>query len=274
MISVCTVTLNKLEPFTKIFCKSIVESTTVVNEVVIINAEMGESINTTWREGKITFRMVGGRHDIFKVCSVTSMCAQHAHGLHQGVELAKNDYVLISDPDIFFYTNIDEFYLKLAHEHDLNFIGISRPDALAQSIGYFPCIMNLFTKKEYLPTRRFLSDFDLGLLSDDNTYQDKIPDRYFYPDTPEKYKSLFPNPTGHYETGCNLLVWAKEKNYNWLSFQTPDCNTYYSKYYKSNFKPKGIPNKKLLYHTWLATLREERFLSFTEAYKNSVDQDC
>lgn len=271
MISICTVTLNRLQDFLNIFCTSVVESTREVSEVIIINAESEES--SEWTENFIHFRVIGGKHNVFRIGDPTSYCAQHAFGLHQAVELAKNDYVLISDPDIFFYTKIDEFYLNLADKYNLHFVGISRPDAVAQSIVYFPCIMNLFTKKEYLPTKDFLSDFDLGLSW--QTENVTLPGKYFYPGCPVGCKSFFPNPDGHYETGCNLLLWTKEKNYNWLSFQTPDCHTYYTKYYRANFKPK-LPNTKILYHASLAAGPHNRIVPFTEAWnshKNSIDEN-
>lgn len=256
MITVCTVTLNRLEDFINIFYKSIVESTSNVNEVIVINVELDKSNNKEWTVDGINFRLIGGKHNIFKNDTAASRCAQHAFGLHQGVEMATNDYVLISDPDIFFYTKIDEFYISLMNNHNLNFIGISRPEALSHSITYFPSIMNLFTKKQYLPSKEFLSDFDLGL-------------KYFYPDCPDEYKHLFPNPGGHCETGCNLLIWAKEKNYNWLSFQTPDCHNYYTKYYRTNCKlNKKLPNTKILYHESLSAGPHNKIVPFSNAYKN------
>ena len=268
MISICTVILNRLEDFAKIFYQSIVESTSKVSEVVIVNVEMDESINNCWEKSGIKFRLVGGKHNAFKIYDPPSFCAQHAYGMHQAIELATNDYLLLSDPDIFFYTQIDDFYLSLMQEYDLKLIGISKPDALAQSIAYFPCIMNLLTKREYLPTKEFMPDFDLGLHSDDKNYQNKLPGKYLYHGTIERYKPLFPNPSGHLETGCNLLVWAKEQNYKWMSFQTPDCHVYYSKYYRSNFKIKNLPNKKILYHASLSAGPHNRIVPFTEAWEN------
>ena len=273
MISICTVTLNRLEDFLKIFCQSIVESTTLVNEVIIVNADL-DSNDYSWTEKGIKFHVVCGKHDLFSLSSPAALCAQHAYGLHQAIELSNNDYLLISDPDIFFYTKIDDFYLSLMGENNLEFIGVSRPNATSHSITYFPSVMNLFTKKEYLPPKEFLLDCDLGLSFKGNN-QPNLPGVYLYPNCPEEYKSLFPNPDGHYETGCKLLVWTNKKAYNWLSFQTPDCHIYYTKYHRTTFKKTlKLPNIKILYHASLAAGPHNQIVPFTNAwkeYKETID---
>jgi hypothetical protein len=267
MISICTVTLGALHEFTKIFCQSIVEATTRVSEVILVNPEIAK--NETWEERNITFRLISGKSDLFRHDSApTTVCSQHAYGLHIGINAATNNHVLISDPDIFFYTKIDNLYLSLMQQHNAQFIGISRPDALAQSIGFFPSIMNLFTKKEHLPNKEFLENFMPKIHFETKEDENKITDKYFYPNTLDEYVQLYPNPDGHFETGCSLFAWTKKNNYKWLSFQTPDCNVYYTKYYKSNFKLNCMPNKKVLFHAWNATKSPERIGLFKEAWNH------
>lgn len=273
MISVIVVILDRLQEFLDIFIESIVEKSKHVSEVIVVNVEKPQGDITSWTNHGITFKVIGGSQNIFNLNSPTAFCAQHAFGLHLGLEKATNEYIMFSDPDIFFYSNVDEHYLSLMNEHKLNFIGICRPAALSHSILFFPTIVNCLVKKSNLPPNDFakhICPIDKMVTTHNCKEEADVP-TYLYPMAMslmlDEWKTLFPNPTGHYETGSKLFLWGLKNNWRWLSYQTTDQNNYYKNFYRNNFGLKvKLPKEKLLYHESLSSGFPDKINIFKKAY--------
>lgn len=260
MISICTVILNRLQPFLDINIESICEKLTYVNEVLICNVEQDSSYDQEKTINGKTFKYFGGKQNLFQVSDAISICAQHAFGLHMAIERATNEFIWLSDPDIFFYNTVDAIFLNLIESYNLNCIGISHQNAINEAFGFFPTITNLIVRKKDLP---------------DNTYLKKelplnfeVPNKYLFPGRANIEDEFYYNPKGHFETGCNLVPWAIKQNWRWLSFQTLDCSSYSTLPYRNqprlNIK---LPKQKLLYHSGLAAGPHNKIIPFSNAYK-------
>lgn len=271
MLSVVTVTLKRMKPFLDIFIESLLHRCKLVKEVIVVHVEEKPS----FCEETGIIKHIGGDQPYWAVDGPTAYCAQHAHGLHVGFQKTTQEYVMISDPDIFFYMAVDEYYLSLIEQHNIHIVGISRPTATAHSIQFFPSIMNFMMKKRDFPSALFATQVS-PLSKMLNARVPEIPS-YFHPINrellTEEVKGKFALPEGHYETGCRMFLWAKENNLRWLSFQTLDCNTYQTCFYRNNFGLKEkLPRQRLLYHESLsAGMQHNKIVPFTENYKNSGD---
>jgi len=269
MISLCVVTLDRLEEYLNIFIESVVTKTKQVQEVVIINADQDSSLSKDWTTNDIHFMLRGGTHDVFDCKSHTSLCAQHAYGLHMAEALTTQDYIWYSDPDIFFYDYVDEIYLDLMKKYEVNYIGVSRPQALSNAQLFFPGIMNIMAHRKDLPPAGYPKDLNSWTTVKPRREVDKY---YIWPDTPDRNE--FPNPSGHLETGCNFFLWVKQNNMKWLAFQTLDTHVYNMMYCRSNFKlTEKMPKKKLLYHASLAAGPHNHIVPFKEAFRNFLQGD-
>lgn len=61
MISICVVTLDRLNDYFDIFLESIQEKTKYVKEVLIVNVDQESDFYKTWQVGDIVFKMFGGK---------------------------------------------------------------------------------------------------------------------------------------------------------------------------------------------------------------------
>jgi hypothetical protein len=183
---------------------------------------------------------------------------QHAMGLHACIDKAKEEYVMCCDPDVFFYTNLDDIYIDLIRKNDIQIIGISHPAALQLVYNFFPCATNWLIKKDQLPPETWLEDTLC------------IKGKYLVKDW-VKHTEKFPNPSGYFDMGSYMWLWAHENNWRWLSYQTADCHLYTTNYYRSNFKlSEKMEKKKLLYHGVSGTIHSEVKNSFLKAYEDSL----
>lgn len=280
MISLCTVVKENHRNYLKIFCESVIENFKIVNEVLIMNVDQDTTYKESWEEKNIRFEVRGAKMDHFFVGCATSYCAQHALALHEAINIAKNEYVLLSDPDIFFYTSIDEFYLSLIKKYNLNIIGMSHSMAINESCTYFPNVLNFMAKKSDLPPNDYMLNlkFDGGkgtVIPKHENLESRIIAKWLFPNTPKEKEHLFPKPDGDWETGCNLFLWSQENNWRWLSFQTTDCFLYTTQYYRANFKiTDKIPKIKLLYHTVNSATQPKNYQRFVDEYKNYQLKSC
>jgi hypothetical protein len=203
--------------------------------------------------------------------------------LHQGIDVAKNNHVMLCDPDVFFLSDIDVFYMDLINKFKLNYIGLSHPAALTQCFTFFPNVLNCLVKKTDLPDKEFLKDYlTLYTATPEDHHQWKEYDianfhmhgKFLVPSKIPGTDEYFSNPKGHYETGCQLVIWAKQKSWRWLSFQTTDCVNYASQYARANFKiDQRIERRKLLYHVMHGAAMKERFDIYVDNYnrENEID---
>ena len=209
--------------------------------------------------------------------SPAEICASHALNIHAAIDLTTNDLVMTSDGDIFFYPNTDVFYKNLMDKYSINIIGCSHPAATTQAFTYFPTIINALFRKTELPGENFLIEhLYMSKVLGKGGLEGPIPGKYLVPTEICGKPELFPNPSGHYETGCNLFLWAKEKNWKWLSFQTPDIYNYTTQYFRTNFGLKDkLPRRGLIYHAVGGSSPKpstEKFDSFKEAYEAMKDE--
>jgi hypothetical protein len=88
--------------------------------------------------------------------------------------------------------------------------------------------------------RRYCAD-DPGIVMDG---------KYLLPGAIPAHYDKFLNPNKEecvFDSGCNLCLWALQKNWKWLAFQTLDCHIYTTKYNRGSVVLK-LPKTKLIYH--------------------------
>jgi hypothetical protein len=240
MITLVTTTIPEVERYFEHFKKSIIEHSKLITEVVICKADQHYTYSNTWIENGIAFREIGSPFSEYRKFNKLDVSQDHLHALHQSIDCSSNDLILISDVDVFFYTNVDKLYYDLMLKFNLDMIGVSRNNPNWYVHGYFPTVVNMMVRKSKLPTQKFAQQFGVNhFLGFKLEWRDS---------PPENFKELFLKPNGHYDTGCLLYPWAIQNNMNWLSFQTIDLHNYSTKYHASSPKIKNLPITKLLYH--------------------------
>ncbi len=270
MITICTVLIDEMIPCLDTFFASIRDRTDHVDEVLI--AHINSNCEKEWTEGKIRFHQFP--HEAKRHIS-------HTTGLHACIDRAKNDYLLFTDPDVFYYTKIDSLYMKLLQDLNLQIVGISHHNSVNQAFSFFPIVVNMMVKKSDLPgkdwMRGLLRDRDYLHISTMRGVEEdwKPMDGHFLVPAPiPGYFDKFPNhkDMSIYDVGCNLYLWHKEKNWKWLSFQTTDCHTYTTGFCRGNVKVPKLPKQKLLYHVVGASnQRQEDIDRFNEEFRRSYD---
>lgn len=282
MISVCAVTVNSLGNFNELFIENIKTQTELVNEVIFVNNTAEDSDHyREWTEGSIVFKEFGPnlvlREHYHR--SPNGICVDHAVGMHKAISKATNDYVFMSDIDVFFYNKLDRFYYDTMQKYDLNYVGLSHFSALQEAFTFFPNVFSAMVRKSDLPTEEFLKD---KLVIKDvyfpQTWIDENSDfcfagQYLMPGKIKGLSQEYPNPDGHYETGAPLYLWAKEENWKWLAFQTSDVHIYTSKFCRGNIKVPAMPKEQLLYHATNGSEKPEVLEKFLAALQKFKEQD-
>jgi len=286
MISLCTVTLDRINKYAEILLDSIKRRTTLINEVLIAQPidprkkNIGDDKDLHWSERGIDF------HKLYYHCKEEM---SHSIGLHHAIDNSskENEYVLFSDPDIFFYPKADEIYLELMNKYDLDLLGVSHHNSTNQAQTFFPYIFNLFAKKSSLPPATWKEDLikprDVFIYNLNNPHipfydHELTPGKYLVQGPMPGYYHLFPNhdeDNAIYDVSCNLWLWAHEQNLKWISFQTTDCNIYTTKYFRGSIKIKDrLGNRKLIFHAVGSTNERERdWKRFIDAYEESKEEE-
>ena len=255
MISLCTVTLDGLEVFVDILLESIANRTTNISEILI--AKVDENDINWHEETKL-------RNDIVVkkfAAPVEVITYGHALGLHACIERASQEYVMLCEPDLFFYSDVSGFYLDLFRKHDLNIIGINHHNATGECNTFFPYPMNLMVKRNTLPNEDWMRGhlkYGRGLhkltVEQSEIEKSALRDaagKYLVQGPIPEFQDLFPNksPDCWFDIGCNLFLWNEERKGKWISFQTLDTHIYTTKFHRNNFKLKEkFPEQKLVYH--------------------------
>jgi len=156
MITLCTVASDTHRPFLDVMLASLLEQLTMVSEVLIANPKRKPDYYKEWETKGIRFCNFGSRPDFFIGISPGERSFQHAVSMHACIARATNEYLYLCDPDVFFYSAVDEFYFGLMEEYDLNLIGASHKDALSTALKYFPGPMNMMCRKSELPGPDFM----------------------------------------------------------------------------------------------------------------------
>jgi len=280
MITICTVILDTLEKrFLDFFLNSVLAQTSLVREVLLAKADAKSDFAETWDSNGITFHKFGYKqidyNQDFHSCGI-----QHALGLHECINRASEPFIMLSDPDIFFYKGTDEFYLSLMEKFNLNIIGCSHYNPTGWAVTFFPNQVNLIVKKNDLPDGNFLKeelkirDYYLKNAKIETPIEICLDGKYLIPGCIPSIAESFPNPNGLFETGCNLWHWAKLKEWKWLSFQTTDCHSYKSLYNRGSIKPGKLEKRDLIYHCGMTSVfLEDRYNKFKESYEDSLNEE-
>lgn len=249
MISLCSVLLDPLdEYFEDFFIKNIQKMTKFVDEIIIAKVDAKKEFKEEKKLGNIKYIKFG--------CFVEDLLdtdngIQHAIGIHNCINLAKNDLIFLSDPDVLLYDYVDEIYLNLLNNYKLNIIGCSHKYAVEYACGYYPNQLNMMFKKSDILDTSFFSDLIRRpfKINDAALPHRGFPGMWLIPGAIPEYIDIFPNKNGYFETGCNLFILGQRRNWKWLSFQTVDCFNYTTCYRRGNLKPlPDVKKTKLIYH--------------------------
>jgi len=275
MITICTVVTDALQQHMKIMLDSVMLRTKLVSEVKIAKVDADVDLDEKWVEKGINFHMFDHRVD---------MVYGHSLGLHECIEKATNEYLLFCDPDVFFYSSVDKLYLELMNKYGINYIGCSHHASVIQAYTFFPYVVCSMVKKSDLPDKNWMKGelkYRDGILhsedlkpNDDYALADG---KYLIPSPLANHYSKFPNKDPKYapyfyDTSCNLWLWAQEKEWKYLSFQTRDCHTYNTVYNRGNIKVEKLPKQSLIYHiVGGSNGRDHDWDTFVNAYEQSKE---
>lgn len=214
----------------------------------------------------------------------------HALGLHECINNAHGDYIFFCDPDVIFYTNVDEIYLELMIRHNLDYVGCAHETAEKLPYGNFPYLANSLVKKNNLPDTNFLTNYiyfndclrmpeSLECFKELRTQfiqTSKYLIRGCIPEMIDKFQmSIDKIMKVDFDTGSNLYIWAIENKWRWLSFLSNDCQNYKTSFYRSNIKLiDRMKPQKLIYHQWgRYRCKPNSFQEFKEVYKKSKEEE-
>ncbi len=274
MISLCTVIVGtnsqteNNEFFESIFLDSVVNKLNLVSEILICKIDAKKEF---YEESIIENKKIikfGYPNDFFyqdKNVDINKIrYLGHALGIKSAIDRSTNDLLFLCDPDIFFYTNVDKFYLDMMEKYNLNYIGASPHLALQYSTKYFPNILCMLTKKSGLPDNEFLKG---KIVTQDS---ECLNGEYLLGTKINSVAKDFPDPEGLFDTGVYLWLWAQQQLQNWMSFTPLDIHKYTSKIYRTNLKIKDrLPDNNLFYHATGGS-RSLYNKEFIEAYKSRV----
>jgi hypothetical protein len=256
MISLCTVIIDSVTPFLKTYKDWVTTKTKLIKEVCFCKVDAAPDFYHEETINNITFKTFGT--ELYN-CSMNPG-NQHALGMHACIDRAAQPYIFLCDPDIFFYTYVDEIYFNLMQEHKLDIIGASHHASTKIAQGFFPWHGNLLVLKDKLPTQDWLK----GALPIDG--------KYLLMNIQER-RELFPSKNKNFDTGSHLWLWGHEQKWRWLAFQTLDCHIYTTIHYKNNIKLRiNFKKQKLLYHAVSGSIKpSEVFDTFEKKYIEVLD---
>lgn len=277
-ISLCTVTVESLEPYLELMIKSALEKLNL-HEIIICTADAHRPEKEE-EVSDVIIRRINLPHDLRLLVSTYSPkegSLGHALGLHECIDKAQGDYIFFCDPDVIFQAAVDKIYLDFMVKYNLNYIGCVHESYNLFSYKFFPAIINSLVRKDQLPNADFLKDH-LHYHSDNCK---KATGKYLIPGVIPEITHKFEIPperfcnTLYFDTGSNLYPWALEKNWRWLSFLSHDCQNYKTSFYRSNFKLKDrIKIQKLLHHQCSRHRSEaDCFRKFQQIYEESKEKE-
>lgn len=257
MISFCSAVINKnLNEYLSILTDTLCRYTTLVKEVILVQTDLRKDKHLrSWQKNGIQFHLFGMK-PLDPPCPLElaweKMICSHATGLYQAVNKATQEYVWMSDPDIFLLSSVDQTYLELIKKHDLFLIGVSHFNSDGQSYGYAPCVINCMMKRIDLPETNWLGGFQAQTamrVQDNGQFVFSVKDCWLIPGPlPDHYKS-FPNPDGVFDAGCNLWLWTEKNEGKWMSFylDPKEMASNSVSYHLSKFKTDNIGFSELVY---------------------------
>lgn len=271
MISILTVEIEGCRPHLNMFLESITKKSKLVSEVIIAVIDAKEPINEEWENRNIRFRRFSN--------PVECLWYGHGLGLNAALNKASGEYVIFSDPDTFWYTALDEFYLSLMQQYNLNYVGVSHHNGVNQCFTFFPYVINSMAKRSTLPDKDWMKGklkFRGAMLHRTQLLEnDEAPmadGEFLIPNPIPVLCDTYPNKNSDaiFDVGCNMWLWNEERKGRWLSFQTTDCHIYTTAYSKNNFGLKDrFKKEKLLYHLGSGSRgNAEELETFKKAYED------
>jgi len=226
VITICTAIIDASEGFLEVYEESIVSKLCHVTEVLLCKNDADAEYNLEWTNNGVNFKKFGCKLPDPPPGMIFGPGSQHALSIHECIDRATTPYVFWCDADIFFYTTVDELYLELMREYELDIIGVSHTSATTLAQSFFPWHGNLLVKKDSLPK------------PEDRFLESKLPikDKYLLMNAVEGTEHEFPNPNGNFDTCSYLCYWAIQKKWKWLAFQTTDSHIYTTSYCRGNVK--------------------------------------
>lgn len=254
MISLCSVILDLTKQYEEIFYESIIQSTKLVSEVVLIKNDAPDSFYEEWETRGIKFKKYGNSEQ----AAGFSCGDQHGLGLNVAIEKATNETVYLCDPDLFFMSAADEFFYNLKEKYSLNAVGCSHHSATELAGTFFPWHGNIMIDKIYLPSA------DSDFLKEEI----KMPGKYLMAGLGASYKDIYPNPNGNFDTASGLWLWAYENHWKWGSFQSISVHCYTTKYARGNTKfDVPSPAQKLIHHAVSGSIEKEKWEPYYKTYQ-------
>lgn len=112
-VSLIAVIIDPLVQYLETFEDTILKNSKYIDEVILVKVdESHNNLIRNWNKGNIKFTLVGHSllNHIGMPYSWIKMTCGHALGLHRGIELAKNNYLIMSDLDVIFLNKIVLLY--------------------------------------------------------------------------------------------------------------------------------------------------------------------
>jgi len=260
MISLCTVVDKVHHEYYKLFAKSLLAKSRLIQHVYVAfihSSPIAPSEYTETIKG-ITFHYF----PLYVERWPHWISYKHAIGLHECIKRVTTPYFIMADCDVLFlHPRFDEYCLKVFQDNELNIIGTQMyktwiyPD-FKWCAGSFPFIHFCMVKTDTMPDEKMFKG-KLQVLERDqivgctNPANKTLVNNYYLTCgcIPE-YKQIYPNPEGHYDTGCKLYIWNELRYGRWVSF-APGWLYAEMDMWTSNVQEIKMPPKKhkyLLYH--------------------------
>lgn len=273
MISICTVIYGDMEAYIRVLKSTVRLKTKHVHEMIIVQADASQD-NTikTWNQNGVTCKIIGyNLYQHVQGCPSpkwADMVCGHAMGLHHAIEQSSGEYVMLSDPDVFFLDYVDDIYLSFMARYNLDIIGVSHFNPTAQCYQYFPCIINCLMRRDKMPPSNWLQG-QLWVRSAMQMANNPVPitpvdGKYLIPGPIPELYGCFPSPHAEFDAGCNLWLWNHQQGGRWLAFHLNSGDTcrgnygwdklmyplnYNTRSYNTNFGlTENLGRKELLYH--------------------------
>jgi hypothetical protein len=260
-------------PYIDVLIESIIHRGTHVREILIAVTDAKEEFDTCRHIGEVRVRRFGVPMKVINFFG-------HALGLQACIKRAAGEYILFSDPDVFWYMGVDKFFLNMVKEYNLNYIGVAHHNAINQCFFFFPYVIQSMARKDTLPDDDWLRDslyYNRCLSRQDLDRSDvddwkPAPGDWLIPGPVTTTMSHYPNqaPDAIFDVGCNMWMWNEERKGRWVSFLTRDCKDYTIAMNRANFKLPKLPMKKLIHHNCdSARAFPGSFEKFRELYEQS-----
>lgn len=272
MVNNSDVPLEILIESVKSRCKSI-------TEICIVKVDFSNPGFENYKEYKVENTKIKIKEMLIPI----GLIFGHPLGMHEAINMSTNEYLLLSDPDLFFYNDIGKIYLQYMNRYNLNIVGIAHFKSEIQSYKNFPCIINCLLRKSELPPKEWLEGrliarqaitlSELEMLLDHPDQGMRMDGKFLLQSPIKELMGKWPQPNRLFDVGCNLWLWGEEQNWNWLSFRRSHSRFAAGQIYRTKMFDTNIikgkvkePNKRLLYHHGF---RPERKKNIEEAYKAS-----